>query len=246
MSRRARPGPNGWPLCCALVHGKQAVQRVERPYEIMRVLGGLRQRSAFALITIGTGEERKYLLQWNNNWEMFNLVGRQDRQRKGDRDSFARSIQRKMQEELGLRSPKDYRILRELKPLQKRQFSRREFVFKEYEFHLFHIEFLPRHPHTAEEFERFADPPGSPGENLLVARAEIERLRTNDGRPISETTRMILQDLGEIDTMYRRRCSLTTLEIRWPESERFQGQPGPCPTAGYAGQSTHTAAWWKM
>ncbi|MFO7539689.1 MAG: phosphotransferase, partial [Chloroflexota bacterium] len=29
-------------LCCALVHGKQAVQRVERPYEIMRVLGALR------------------------------------------------------------------------------------------------------------------------------------------------------------------------------------------------------------
>lgn len=203
-------------LCCALVHGKQAVQRVERPYEIMRVLGSLRQRSAFALITIGSGEERKYLLQWNNNWEMFNLVGGKIDNDKGDRDSFARSIQRKMEEELGLRSPKDYRILRELKPVQKRQFSRREFVFKEYEFHLFHIEFLPRHPLTAEEFERLATRLNSPGENLLVSRAEIERLRTKDNRPISETTRMILQKLGEVDTVYSDEA-LTALEIDWPQ-----------------------------
>jgi CheY-like chemotaxis protein len=211
-------------LCCALVHGKQAVQRVERPYEIMQVLGGLRQRSAFALITIGTGEDRKYLLQWNDNWGMFNLVGGKIDNEKGDRDSFARSIQRKMQEELGLRSPKDYRILRELPPLQKRQFSRREFVFKEYEFHLFHIEFLPRHPHTVEEFDRFAARLASQEANLLVSRAEIERLRTNDGRPISETTRMILQDLGEIDTTHDEE-SLTTLEIRW-ESENVRVSRG--------------------
>jgi hypothetical protein len=204
-------------LSCALVHGKQAVQRVERPRDIRHVLSGLRQRSALALITIGTGEERKYLLQWNDNWEMFNLVGGKIDNVKGDRDSFARSIQRKMKEELGLRSPKDYRIMRELPPLQQRQFSRREFVFKEYEFHLFHIEFLPRHPASGEEFERLASRLTSEHENLLVSRVEIERLRTHDNRPISATTRLILQELGEIDSVFDENSPIS-LEIEWQET----------------------------
>ena len=187
-------------LCCALVSGKQAIEGVERPLELTETLGALRQPSAFALITVGSGQERKYLLQWNANWDMFNLVGGKIDNAKGDRDSFARTIQRELLEELGLRSPKDYRIAREFKPLLQRQFSRREFVFKEYEFRIFQIELLPRHPMTREEYEWFAQRLSGDRENILVSRTEIERLRTAANRPISETTRLILQALGEITT----------------------------------------------
>ncbi len=185
-------------LCSAAVSGKQAIEEVERPREVAEVLNVLRQRSAFSLITVGSGEERKFLLQWNDNWGMFNLIGGKIDNEKGDRDSFARAIQRELLEELGLKSPKDYRIVRELRPLLKRQFSRREYVFKDYEFRIFKIEFLPRHPVTSEEYDRFSARLSADRENMLVTRAEIERLRTGDGRPISETTRMILQELGEI------------------------------------------------
>lgn len=191
-------------LACALVSGKHAMDEVRRPSEVSEVVEDLRQRSAFAMITVGSGEERKYLLQWNTNWEMFNLVGGKISNEQGDRDSFARAIQRKLAEELGLRSPKDYRIVKELRPVLKQQFSRREHVFKEYEFRLFHIEFLPRHPGTREEYERFAHRLSPERENVLISRAEIERLRTLDNRPISETTRMILQELGEIDAVEMR------------------------------------------
>ncbi|GJM40446.1 MAG: hypothetical protein DHS20C20_07280 [Ardenticatenaceae bacterium] len=185
-------------LCCALVSGKQAIEGGERPSELTEVLSNLRQRSSFAAITIGSGEERKYLLQWNSNWGMFNLVGGKVDNQKGDRDSFARAIQRELQEELGIRNPKDYRIVHEFKPVNKRQFSRREYVFKDYEFRIFQIEMLPRHPLTREEFDWYAQRFSTDRENVLVTRAEIERLRTIDNRPISETTRMILQELGEI------------------------------------------------
>lgn len=187
-------------LCCALTAGKQALEEIRQPHEVAAALDHLRQKSAFALITIGSGEDRKYLLQWNTNWEMFNLIGGKIDNEKGDRDSFARAIQRELLEELGLRSPRDYRIVRELKPVLQQQFSRREHVFKDYEFRLFTVEFLPRHPLAREDFERFAQRFSSDRLNVLISRAEIERLRTFDNGPISETTRMILHELGEIGT----------------------------------------------
>lgn len=186
-------------LACALVSGKQAIEGVERPLELAGVLSGLRQRSSFALVTVGSGEDRKYMLQWNANWGMFNLIGGRIDNDKGDRDSFARTIQRELREELGLQSPKDYRIVKEFKPLHRRQFSRRQYVFKDYEFRVFLIELLPRHPVNREEYEFYAQRLSGDRENILVSRAEIERLRTVTNRPISETTRMILQDLGEIN-----------------------------------------------
>lgn len=143
-------------VCCALVSGKAAIEAMERPLELTEVLNALRQRSSFALITVGAGEERKYLLQWNANWDMFNLVGGKIDNAKGDRDSFARTIQRELLEELGLRNPRDYRIAQEFRPLHQRQFSRREYVFKDYEFRIFQVELLPRHPLTREEYEWYA------------------------------------------------------------------------------------------
>ena len=127
---------------------------------------------------------------------MFNLVGGKLDNKKGDKDSFARTIQREMNEELGLTSHKDYHITHEYKPLYKRQFSRRQYIYKDYEFRVFQIELLPRHPMTTEEYRLFTERFSSERENILVSRAEIERLRSDDNRPISETTRALLQDLG--------------------------------------------------
>lgn len=203
------PPWRGWAkrmaLCCALVSGKQALHRnVERPSEQAHLIRNLRQRSSFALISIGAGDERKYLLQWNSNWNMFNLVGGKLDNEKGDKDSFARTIQREMYEELGLSSHKDFHILKEFKPLYKRQFSRRQNVYKDYEFRVFQMELLPRHPVNLEAFHLFEQRISCDRENILVSRAEIERLRTHDNRPISETTRAILQELGEIPTVAER------------------------------------------
>ncbi|MBE2221196.1 MAG: phosphotransferase [Anaerolineae bacterium] len=201
-------------LCAGLVAGKQAIQRVERPLEVANIIKALRERSSFALITVGSGEDRKYLLQWNENWGMYNLVGGRISNEKGDRDSFARTIQRELDEELGLQSPKDYRIVWEYKPLYQRQFSRREFVFKDYEFHVFRIEFLPRHPTTREEYEWFAERLSPDRENILATSSAIERLRIGETQKhISETTRMIFHELGEIKAHEEREMH-TTLELR--------------------------------
>ncbi len=205
-------------LCSALTAGKQALEEIRQPNEVSAALDRLRQKSAFALITVGSGEDRKYLLQWNTNWEMFNLVGGKIDNEKGDRDSFARAIQRELVEELGLRSPRDYRIVRELKPVLKQQFSRREYVFKDYEFRLFTIEFLPRHPVSKDEYERIAQRFSSDRLNVLLARAEIERLRTFDNAPISDTTRIILHELGEIGNIEANGRS-STLEFQLDQRE---------------------------
>ena len=186
-------------LVSALVHGKEAVVQARRPKDVTALLGRLRQRSALALLTVGEGENRQYLLQWNPNWERFNLVGGRINNRKGDRDSFARALQRKLEEELGLKSPKDYRIVRERTPVVQHQFSRRDHIFKDYEFRVFEIELLPRHPRTEEELAAFAQRMTSQHESVLLSRTEVEHLRTLTGRPISETARIILREVGEIE-----------------------------------------------
>ena len=209
-----QPWSKRFALACALVHGKEAVNQAKRPKDVTRLLSSLRQRSALALISIGNGDERKYLMQWNNNWERFNLVGGRIANEKGDRDSFARTLQRKLFEELGLRSPKDYRIKRELSPVVRQQFSRRQYVFKDYEFRLFEIELLPRHPRNEEEFARYAQRVSAANENALLSRTEILHLRSLEGRPISETARMLLQELGEIEpTRKHDLSSMLDLEL---------------------------------
>ncbi|MFN2135857.1 MAG: phosphotransferase [Candidatus Promineifilaceae bacterium] len=185
-------------LCCALVHGKAAVLHANRPNDASRLLGELRQRSALALIRIGEGEQSTYLMQWNKNWSRFNLVGGRINNELGDRDSFGRTLQRKLLEELGLRNPKDYRIIRERQPVIEQQFSRRQHIYKDYEFRVFELELLPRHPRNAEEFAHFEQRLTSDSENVLLSAGEIGHLRTVDGRPISETTRVVLQVIGEI------------------------------------------------
>ncbi len=99
----------------------------------------------------------------------------------------------------------------------RRQFSRRQHVFRDYEFRLFEIEILPRHPQNAEDFLRFAQRLANSHENVLLSAGEIEHLRTSEGRPISETARAILQEIGEIEASRRQDLS-TMLELELDDS----------------------------
>jgi len=157
------------------------------------------QRAAFAFIATGTGQERRYLLQWNAKWEMFNLIGGKVENGKGDEDSFTRAIRRELEEEMGLKGPDECYIVRELQQIQVRQFSYRERILKEYHFRLFEVEIFPTLPPMNGARPNYAARWLSTGrENIFVAAAEVEKLRTQSGRSISPTTRYILQELGEL------------------------------------------------
>lgn len=155
------------------------------------------QRAAFAIIAIGTGQDRRYLLQWNARWEMFNLIGGKVENGKGDQDSFARAICRELEEEMGLKSPDECYIVRELQQIKLRQFSHRQRIVKEYHFRLFEVEIFPTLPPMNAARPNYAARWLSTGrENIFVSAPEIENLCTQAGRPISVTTRTILQELG--------------------------------------------------
>lgn len=158
------------------------------------------QRGAFALITIGQDRDRQYLLQWNANWGMFNLIGGKIDNSKGDKDSFILTIQRELEEELGLQGPEECRIVRELKQVQMQQYSHREHVVKDYYFCIFEVDLFPRLPVNRESLNHSVRWLSTGRENIFVSDIEIESLCTVSGRPISPTTRSILREMGESAT----------------------------------------------
>jgi len=97
-----------------------------------------------------------------------------------------------------------------MSPVVRQQFSRRQHIFKDYEFRVFEIELLPRHPRSEEEFARFAQRISAEKENVLPSPTEILHLRTLGGRPISETARIILQESGEIEITPKRDLSTSS------------------------------------
>lgn len=158
------------------------------------------QRSAFAIIAVGETASRRYLLQWNANWSMFNLIGGKVDNSKGDADSFRRTIAREIEEELGIICPEECRIGQELGQIQMEQFSHREERNKKYHFVLFEAQILPDLPMANDPPHYFARWLSTGRENIFVSPLEIQNLTTSCGRPISATTRHILQVLGEIPT----------------------------------------------
>jgi 8-oxo-dGTP pyrophosphatase MutT (NUDIX family) len=156
------------------------------------------QQSAFAIIAIGEAVNRRYLLQWNANWAMFNLIGGKVDNHKGDAGSFRNTIERELEEELGINCPKECRVGKELGQIHMEQFSHREKVVKTYHFALFDVQILPDLPISHDSPHYFARWLSTGRENIFVSPLEIQMLRTNCGRPISATTRYILQALGEI------------------------------------------------
>jgi len=155
-------------------------------------------RSAFAIIATGEGEDRKYLLQWNPKWEMFNLVGGKLDNSKGDNDSLMRTIQRELNEELGLKPEEEYLIVRELQQIELQQFSYRDQVTKNYLFSVFEVELFPRLPIDPRMRINAARWLSTGRENIFVSQSELNNLVTHSGWPISITARRILQEIGEI------------------------------------------------
>jgi 8-oxo-dGTP pyrophosphatase MutT (NUDIX family) len=156
------------------------------------------ERSALALIAVGSGLNRKYLLQWNAQWAVFNLIGGKVDNALGDSNSFVRAICREIEEEMGLSSPDDCYIVEELKHIYLRQYSRRDKVLKNYHFCVFSVDIFPELPLNRERQNTFARWLSTGRENVYVSAEEIGQLCTTDNRPISLTTRYILQMLDEI------------------------------------------------
>lgn len=153
--------------------------------------------SSFALITAGQGESRRFLLQWNSKWGVFNLIGGKIDNLKGDENSFLHAIQRELEEEMGIIYPQDYVIEQELKHIFLSQYSQRHRMFKNYHFCVFTVNIFPD-LHTGNvEFAQWLST-GRP--NIFTSKEEIFQLRTYQNSPISRTTKLILQEIGCLPT----------------------------------------------
>lgn len=157
-----------------------------------------KQRSAFALIVLGTGADRRYLLQWNENWRVYNLIGGKMDNNKGDADSFLKTICRELAEETGLVAAKDCRIVQEMVQIEMRQYSQREKRMKEYQFAVFEVILFPQLALNPGQLNNAAKWLSTGRQNVVVTQTEIANLMTVGHKPISPTTRYILQQLGEI------------------------------------------------
>lgn len=156
------------------------------------------QYSAFALIMAERDHEKRYLLQWNGKWQVFNLIGGKLDNCKGDDNSLARTIYRELEEELGLHRETECLIVNQLKEIELQQFSYREQRKKSYHFGIFEVDLFPVLNMSAAKKISAARWLSTGRENVFVSRTEIENLCTWDGRPISATTRAILRAVGEL------------------------------------------------
>ncbi len=186
----------------------QRVPLMIEPYKQLEEMARVRslaltqtQESAFAIIAIGQKNERRYLLQWNANWQMFNLIGGKVDNNKGDGNCLRRTIERELEEELGVVCPQECQVGRELGQLKMQQFSHREQMVKNYHFALFDVKILPNLPIDSESPHYFARWLSTGRENIFVSADEVQNLSTVGGRPISATTRHVLQVLGEISSL---------------------------------------------
>lgn len=154
-----------------------------------------KQRSSFALITFGQGREKRYLLQWNENWGVYNLIGGKMDNSKGDSDCFVRTICRELEEETGLSAPQDCRIVREVQKIEMRQYSRREKRMKDYQFGVFEVELFPQLALPPQQQKNAVKWLSTGRQNVLVSPAEVNKLLTHTNKPISPTTRYILKNI---------------------------------------------------
>ncbi|HLF25295.1 MAG TPA: ATP-binding protein [Anaerolineae bacterium] len=193
-------------LISAMVASNHAFKSITTSSVIDELVGGLKEQSAVAIIRSGRGAQRRYLLQWNHNWKMYNLVGgKMDIGR--DSGLFAKTLQNELWEELGIRIGQDYRIVHEYATIYLTQFSRRDLVFKDYEFHTFEVELAD--DSLVEE-----------SSHVFVSPAEIESLRTITGEPISETVLNILSNIGQIEAS-RQPTDQTGLTFRLTPRRAF-------------------------
>lgn len=172
-----------------------------------------KQYSSFALIMAQRGEQKLYLLQWNQKWQVFNLIGGKLDNEKGDDNSPARTIYRELEEELGLRREEECLIVNLIQHINMKQFSFREQREKEYHFSIFEVDLFPR-LNLDQSTKIGATRWLSTGrENIFVSKSEIENLSTLGGRPISITTRQILRQLGELPKAQTGMLSLPAVNM---------------------------------
>jgi 8-oxo-dGTP pyrophosphatase MutT (NUDIX family) len=141
--------------------------------------------AALALIE-EPGNPARCLVQWNDGWQAYSLVG--GHQRLGE--SFRECVHREVAEELRLAEGTDFRV--GLYPLARaayRAFSRRAQEETEYRLELFAVELL------GEAITRVSADPA----NRWVARREVAARRADDGRPISDQVRRLLDAADDAD-----------------------------------------------
>lgn len=159
------------------------------------------QKASFAFITSEQAGERCYLLQWNAKWQCYNFIGGKVDADKGDEDDFGRAIRREIAEEIGIGSLDHIIVEHEIRRIQMCQYSQREKRTKHYLFALFEIRLFPDLPIDPVVVTHALKWLSSRQENAYVTRAEVETLQTRDGKPISDTVRCILQELGELEPL---------------------------------------------
>lgn len=157
-----------------------------------------RQNGAFAFIVVGAGKKRRYLLQWNETWQVFNLIGGKLDNDRGDAGSLRRALQRELEEEMGLKPGDDFEIGRCLKTVKLRQYSRREERIKNYRFGIFDVAIFPQLLNSINYPNYAARWLSTRYENVFASAEEIANMQTSDGRAISPTTKRVLQTLGEL------------------------------------------------
>ncbi len=145
--------------------------------------------SAAALALIPKpGQTARWLVQWNESWQAYALVGGHVE----SGESYAGCVAREITEELGLAAGTQFRVgLYPLVRLDFRAFSASAQAETEYHHELFPVELLN------DAADRIAADPA----NHWVTRGQIASGRADDGRPINEQVRRLFDALDKSQTI---------------------------------------------
>ncbi len=143
-----------------------------------------RSEAAIALIRGDFESTTQWLAQWNEGWQAFNFVGGH----RHDDESFRECMIRELDEELGLREGADLLVpTAPVKHLEYTAVSQRAREETEYVIELFDVALVGDRALAAIA--------GNPA-NRWLSEPEIMARRCHDGRPVGETPRRFLNELG--------------------------------------------------
>jgi ryanodine receptor 2 len=170
----------------------------------------MRQSAAALALIEQPGNPPRWLVQWNERWQAYSLVGGH----RHDGESFADCVRRETAEELRLAEGSQFRVgPYPAARLNYRDYSHSAHEETEYRFELFVVELLE------DAALRVASDPA----NRWVSRAEISAGRAADGRKIADQVRRSFDALDKADFDARPRANAarpdTQRQIRNPKSE---------------------------
>ena len=141
-------------------------------------------QASMALITrSGPGDNPRWLAQWNEKWQAFNLVGGHRKSDESSRDCCVREVV----EELRLRPEVDFVVATEPRVvLRYEAFSRSSQTVTQYEMTLFEVK-------LAMEADAIIDANLA---NRWLTTAEIQAEQCHDGKRVSETMARLLRAAG--------------------------------------------------